>query len=71
MELSWIELSLFVIVIIAIYKYLTRNDDMFEKRGIPYLKPTILLGNLGALATGRENGIEYFQNKYDLFKDEK
>lgn len=71
MELPIIEFSLFVIVIVAVYKYLKQNDEVFEKRGVPYEKPTILLGNLGALVTGRENGLEYFQKKYDRFKDKK
>lgn len=71
MDLSWIELLLLTILILGIYKYLTKNDGVFEKRGVPYLKPTILLGNLGALVTGRENGFEFFQSKYDKFKNDK
>lgn len=71
MGFSWIELSLLVIVFYGIYKYLTRNDGVFTKRGVPFLKPTVLLGNLGSLVTGRENGFEFFQNKYDMFKHEK
>lgn len=71
MDLSWIEFSLLVILFLGIYKYLTKNDRVFEKRGVPFLKPTFLLGNLGSLITGRENGFEFFQNKYDMFKDDK
>lgn len=72
MGISWIELSLLiVIVILGIYKYLTKNDDVFLKRGVAFLKPKIFIGNLGALITGRENGFEFFQNKYDIFKDDK
>lgn len=71
MELFSIGPLLFVIVTIGIYKFLTKNHKVFEKRGVPFVKPTILLGNLGPLVTRRENGLEYFQNKYDMFKDEK
>lgn len=71
MDFSWIELSLLTIAILGVYRYLTKNDGVFDKRGVPFMKPTLLLGNLGSMMTGRENGFDFFQNKYDKFKNDK
>ena len=70
MDISMIELVLIVTVILGIYKYLTRNDDIFKKREVSYEKPVFLFGNLWENLTGRINGIELFQKYYEMFKDE-
>lgn len=40
--LLWTGITL---ILYGIYKWITANDKFFEKRGIPYLKPTLLFGN--------------------------
>nr|XP_034826947.1 cytochrome P450 6B2-like [Maniola hyperantus] len=34
-----------IILILIILKYLSKNHDYWEKRNVPYLKPTLLFGN--------------------------
>lgn len=33
------------LILYGIYKWMTINNDYFEKRGIQHIKPTIALGN--------------------------
>lgn len=71
MDLAFIELTLFAFALMSVYKFLIKNHDFFEKRGVKYLKPTILFGNIFGLLTGRENGISVFEKPYKKFKNEK
>lgn len=41
----WYEfLALLGVASFLFYRWMTRNNDHFEKRGIPYKKPTFFLG---------------------------
>lgn len=71
MDLAIIELALFLLVLLVIYKFLTRNDDFFKKRGVKFEKPSLLFGNLLPMFTGRETGMSLFENIYKKFDDEK
>lgn len=71
MDLALIELTLFVVALMSVYKFLIKNHKFFEKRGVKYLKPTFLVGNFLGLLTGRDNGISAFEKPYKTFKNEK
>lgn len=53
------------------YKWLHRNDDFFKKRGIPYLRPTLFLGNTGKLTLGRCTMFELLQSTYQALPNER
>lgn len=59
----------------AFYKWATANDDYFKKKGIPFKKPTFLIGNSGNLLfrkkSAQDNLLEHYNNfpeaKYNSF----
>ncbi|XP_037050616.1 probable cytochrome P450 9f2 [Bradysia coprophila] len=55
----------------VLYKWLTKNDDYFLKKGIPYEKPLPLVGNFLGFMLQRETLIDVIQRKYDKFKKSK
>ncbi|XP_055381428.1 uncharacterized protein LOC129612011 [Condylostylus longicornis] len=64
-----IELSIGIIIIaILIYKWLTSNFNYFEKLGIPYIKPIIIMGSFSGFLFKRESLREEFLRKYNDFK---
>lgn len=58
--------STILLFIYAFYKWATANNDYFKKKGIPFAKPTFLVGNSGKLlfrkASAQENIIEQYNN---------
>jgi hypothetical protein len=36
-----------IVCLCIAYRYVTRNNDYFSKRNVPYIKPTFLFGNVG------------------------
>ena len=42
---SWL-LLVAVILVWIVYKYLTWNHDFWKKRGVPYIKPLPVFGNI-------------------------
>ncbi len=63
---------LFIITIVtvayALYKWLTKNDDFFLKRGIPYKKPLPIFGNLLGFVLQRESYLDIVQENYVKYK---
>lgn len=55
----------------VVYKWLRRNDDYFKTRGIPYMQPTLLLGNTGGLYLGRYNMMDLSEKMYNSIPNEK
>lgn len=64
---------LVVVTIISIlfYKWATRNNNFFIKRGIPALKPSFLLGNSGEFFMKRIEWEDFVKRLYFSFPDEK
>ncbi|XP_050515322.1 cytochrome P450 6j1-like [Diabrotica virgifera virgifera] len=64
---SWITDTTILIALIGllIYKYLTRHFDYWEKRNVPYLKPTLLFGNFKDVFTCKLTIQEHLKNLYD------
>ncbi|XP_055381429.1 uncharacterized protein LOC129612012 [Condylostylus longicornis] len=68
----WLEISIAALIIgYIIYKLLTSKFDHFEKLGIPYVKPIILIGSIYGFVFKKESFREEFLRKYKEFKDEK
>ena len=69
--MALIEILLTLTVLYAGYKYLTKNNEFFKKRGVKYVEPTLLFGNMFGLMTGRLNGWTVLEEIYNNFKNEK
>lgn len=59
------------LILITIYKWATKNNDFFTKRGIKQMKPTFLLGNNGTFVTGKMNATEFAMSLYNAFPNER
>ncbi|KAJ6643387.1 putative cytochrome P450 9f2 [Pseudolycoriella hygida] len=53
-----------IAVVYVLYKWLTRNDEFFLKRGIPYEKPLPIVGNLLELVLQRKSFVDVIQRIY-------
>lgn len=56
---------------VLIYKWMTINNDYFEKLGIPYLKPTFFIGCNYRMYTGKISTPDYFKELYNQFTNTK
>ncbi|XP_011630895.1 probable cytochrome P450 6a13 isoform X1 [Pogonomyrmex barbatus] len=54
-----------------LYLYLTATFDFWECRGVPFKKPTVLVGNFGSLLLFRKSQPEGVKEMYQWFKDER
>lgn len=70
MILELLAVSVLLLLYVA-YKWLRRNDDYFKARGIPYMQPTLLLGNTGGLFLGRYNMMDLSEKMYNSIPNEK
>lgn len=55
----------------SLYFYLTATFDFWKCRGVPFKKPTVLLGNFGPLLLFRRSQPEGVKEMYQWFKDER
>lgn len=55
---------------VAIFKWVTKNNDFFAKRGIPYLKPLFLIGSSGQFL-GKKSPQQSIIDHYNQFPDSK
>ncbi|CAB3261456.1 unnamed protein product [Arctia plantaginis] len=62
------KLLLILTILFGLYFYYTSTFDFFEKKGIPYKKPVILLGNLGPRLNGTKSFHEFQLDAYNYFK---
>lgn len=62
------KLILILTAIFAFYFYYTATFDYFKKKGISYMKPVILLGNLGPRITASRSFHDYQIDIYNNFK---
>uniref|UniRef100_A0A336LRM3 CSON012862 protein n=1 Tax=Culicoides sonorensis TaxID=179676 RepID=A0A336LRM3_CULSO len=62
--------TIYFILIFGLAYYLaTINNDYFEKRGVKYIKPFPLVGNIWPALSRKQNFFEYYQATYNAFKD--
>ncbi|XP_011867443.1 PREDICTED: cytochrome P450 6B2-like isoform X2 [Vollenhovia emeryi] len=55
----------------SLYFYLTATFDFWECRGVPFKKPTVLVGNFGPLLLFRKSLPEGVKEMYQWFEDER
>lgn len=58
-------------VLYLIYKLVTANNDYFEKKGIPYLKPKFLIGSRSDLILRNKSMPQVIKEWYDAFPNDK
>lgn len=58
----------FLTILFGLYFYYTSTFDFFERKGIPYKKPVIILGNLGPRLSGTKSFHEFQLEAYNYFK---
>ncbi|XP_018359392.1 PREDICTED: probable cytochrome P450 6a14 isoform X2 [Trachymyrmex cornetzi] len=59
------------LVLGSLYFYLTATFDFWKCRGVPFKKPTVLVGNFGPLLLFRTSQPEGVKEMYQWFKDER
>lgn len=55
----------------AFYKWATANNDYFKNKGIPFKKPTFLIGNSANLLFRKTSAQENLLEHYNNFPDAK
>lgn len=55
----------------SLYLYLSATFDFWQCRGVPFKKPTVLVGNFGPLLLFRKSQAEGIEEMYQWFKDER
>ncbi|XP_021705962.1 probable cytochrome P450 9f2 [Aedes aegypti] len=64
-------LAAFAAVIFLVYHLLNRKYQFFAERGIPYVKPTLLLGNGASVLLKKEDLLQNIQRTYETFPNAK
>lgn len=60
-----------VAILFLLYKFLSKKDDYFEKKGIPYSKPSFLVGSRTDLVFRNKSMPEFVKQLYDEFRNDK
>lgn len=60
-----------VAILFVAYKLLTKKNDYFDKKGIPYMKPVPLLGSRTDLILRNKSMPEVVKMWYNSFPNEK
>lgn len=55
---------------VVIYKWATKNNDFFVKQGVPYLKPSFLIGSSGRFS-GKKSPQDSIIDHYNQFPESK
>lgn len=71
MEVITICLLLLAVVFSFIFRLLTKNSDIFKKRGVEYDEPIIFFGNMLNVFTGKESETSLIESMYERFAREK
>jgi cytochrome P450 family 9 len=48
-----------------VYRYITRNNDYFSKRNVPYIKPTFLFGSVKSLVMRKTSLCDHVTTLYN------
>lgn len=60
-----------IAIVYVVYKLLTKNDDFFLKKGIPFDKPLPIFGNFLRFMLQKETLLDVVQRPYDKYKKSK
>lgn len=59
------------LIIYSFYKYVTRNNDYFKKRGIPFIKPKFLIGSSAEFFFKKITLSELMRRLYNSYPSER
>ena len=55
----------------AFYRWATKNNDYFAKRGLPHEKPLFLLGSTASLFFQKVDMVGFIEERFAQFPNEK
>lgn len=64
-------LALLAGIFFLFYQFINRKYQFFAERGIPYVKPTFLLGNGASILLKLEDMMQNIQKMYNSFPNAK
>lgn len=71
MEVNFTIVSLVLILVWLAYKKLTAKFSIFDERGVCYVKPVVLFGNISRVVLGRTSLFNVIDELYKKFSKEK
>jgi cytochrome P450 family 9 len=54
-----------IVCLYIAYRYITRNNDYFSRRNVPYIKPTFLFGNIGPVFMRKISMLDHANKLYN------
>ncbi|XP_058812411.1 cytochrome P450 9b2-like [Topomyia yanbarensis] len=70
-DLYWFTFTLVTIVGYFTFKLITRHKHFFTARGVPFVKPHFIYGNLNDVLSGKVSTLELVQQFYQKFENER
>lgn len=68
----FVEIVLLLAVgVILFYRWATKNNDFFAKRGVPHLKPTLFFGNAKEFMMNQIAPNDFFEQMYKAMPSQK
>ncbi|XP_030752443.1 cytochrome P450 6j1-like [Sitophilus oryzae] len=64
---NWITIFLFLLILLLCYSYITRNDNYWKIRNVPYEKPYFLVGNFWEVFSGKKQIGKHLGHLYNKF----
>ncbi|XP_015177305.1 PREDICTED: cytochrome P450 9e2-like [Polistes dominula] len=68
---DWAMIIAFVIVLLSIYYYITKDLNYFEKLNLPYVKPWPILGNMGPTIFRQKTMVDLIVDTYNKYPEAK
>lgn len=63
--------SVIAVALFLLYRYIAQKYKFFEERNIPYIKPTLLLGNTAPVLLKRQDLLQNIKEMYNAFPNSK
>lgn len=60
-----------IVILFLAYKFLGREYDYFEKKGIPFSKPSFIVGSRSDFIKRNKSVLAVMRGFYDEFRDDK
>jgi hypothetical protein len=70
-KMDLIFISILIVALFLLHKWLTSHDGQFEEQGIAFDKPLPVIGNFWPLITKKEGIAHFLERYYDKFEHEK
>lgn len=71
METSTLLSISLVLIVLGIYKFIARNNEVFKKRGVDFEEPSFFFGNMLDVFLGKIDEDSMFEYLYEKFSREK